>query len=269
MDAFRSVQLSIFLLISTMGALGTAALAAESFQMPKPSAPAACPAPLPVSPEALRAQASADPRTYRNARVLVGVDVLGRLVAAIDSDRDGRVNDYLMFVDESRFEGPWSTVLDRASVFTSHGAARIEAEDVAFGATVVMKGGVPPALTRKPDAFVRTLIRSSGAAMLHVSNDVGESVSLTNLDVTNIYTWPTPFQQQEDLASPDTEWCTSCSDPPPDCDSGGCGSNACSISATAVPPLPGCSVMCTAGKYACCNNRFMAAPICTCRKCGN
>ena len=268
MDAPRFVQLSIFFLISTIVTLGTAALAAE-LPVPKSPVPSACPTPRPFSSEVLRAQLSADPKIYKHARVLVGVDVLGRLVAAIDSDRDGRVNEYLMFVDESRFEGPWSTVLDRATVFTSQGAARIEAEDFAFGAGVVMKGGAQPALTRKPDAFARSLIRSSGAALLRVSNGVSEGVPLTNLDVSNIYSWPDAFQQQEDVPEPQTDWCSDCANPPPQCDSGGCGSNGCMIASTAVPPLPGCSVMCREGQYACCNNRFMAAPICTCRKCGN
>lgn len=196
MDAFRSARLSTFFLISTIAALGTAALAADS---PMPTASRT---PHSFSSELLRAQVNEDPKIYKNARVLVGVDVLGRFLAAIDSDRDGRVNDYLMFVDQSRLEGPWSIVIDRASVFTSQGAARIEAEDLAFGAAVVVNGGAQPALTRKTDAFARTLIRSSGDALLRVSNGVSEGVALTNLDVNNIYTWPDAFQQQEDLAGP-------------------------------------------------------------------
>ena len=146
-----------------------------------------------VSADLLRAQFSADPRVYKNARVLVGTDTLGHFVAAIDSNHDGRVEEYLMFADENRLEGPWSSILERANVLLTSGSIRIEAEDLSFGASVVVEGGPEPALAQKEDAYKKTIVRASGVALLGAKPGESDEALLTTLDVTNIHTWPDSF----------------------------------------------------------------------------
>ncbi|HVY82685.1 MAG TPA: hypothetical protein VG994_16960 [Steroidobacteraceae bacterium] len=157
------------------------------------------------APDVRRALLSADPKLYQNARALVGVDILGRVAIAIDSDRDTFVDEYLLFTDQTRLTGPWSAVLDVATVFRTSGSVRVEASDRSLGIALAVEDASLPELSLNKRKFAKTVVRSSGVALVRVPA-AGEATPFAGLDYNSIQTWPASFQQ--DTLAPTTTGCS-------------------------------------------------------------
>ena len=85
----------------------------------------------PATPEAL----------IFDGAVLVGVDVHGRVLAALDERGDGRGDRFYMFRTLGPYQGPWSRLLPRATLIETDGGLAIFTADRRFG--VVQRGGFP------------------------------------------------------------------------------------------------------------------------------
>jgi len=249
MRRFRMSAFFFILLLSTV-AISVRVRATE----PQPIN-AQCPTAEEFSPDVRRALLASDPKFYPNARISIGVDALGRVAAGIDSDRDGIVNEFLLFTEQTRLPGAWSTLVDDAVVFLTQGTARIEARDRSLGVVLAVDGASVPQLGGKK-RFAKTLIQLAGIELVRVPA-VNAPLSLRDLDYNNIQTWPGTFQQ--DLRAPARA--------PPlceaaDCDTGGCGATTCMIGSTST--VPGCSVGCSSNRFACCTARLLGSPRCRC-----
>jgi len=214
-----------------------------------------CPFPaVQPSAEEKKAQMRKNPKAFNNVRALVGVDVLGRAVVGIDSDRDGFVNLAFMFTDTVRLEGPWSAILEHASVFLNDGSAKVESHDLTVGMVFALNGAVTPKLT--PRKYKRVLIREEGWALTKSQAFVESQayVELKSLDVNSVYTWPLTFQ--EDLLQPPGTFDPSCNCLHTICHAGGCGATQCSLGT--------CSTTCSSG-FACCRDYGLYGFVCTCK----
>jgi hypothetical protein len=220
---------------------------------PTPQQRQQCPAPVgqSISPEEKRTQLRKNPRAFNDARVVVGIDVLGRAVVGIDSDRDGFVDLSFMFTDTVRLEGPWSMLLEHATVFLNDGSAKLESHDRSFGMSVALEAADAQKLT--PRKYATVLIRESGFALTRAFYEEMPYVLLTALDVNSVYTWPATFQQ--DMYVPGT-FGDNCNCVQLQCQAGGCGSSSCSMAGV-------CSVSCSSG-FACCKTWSDGLTRCSC-----
>jgi hypothetical protein len=201
--------------------------------------------------------ATSKPQSFDAARVLVGVDVLGRVVVAVDSDRDGVANTYVKFTDEKRLEGPWSRLLERADVVTTRGTLRIQAHDESLGVALSVSGAETPRLW-KPKRFRRTLVSSTGVEFIRTTD--AKPAALSALDVNSVHTWPEGFWH--DTLAPGT-LSSVCNCDSAGCSSGGCGAAHCALSDV---DRTGCEVQCASPRYffACCTRRFLRTSECKC-----
>jgi hypothetical protein len=174
-------------------------------QTPRPPTPAECtpqPRQLTVAElEKARIQYASEWTTYpESTRVLIGVDVLGRALVVLDTNRDGSSDRMFMFTSTERLKGPWSLQLDSATVVSTLGTLRVQSRDNKFVALLALGGADLPKLSggKGVRGFRRSLVSANG--MEFVINEA--EAALTSLSFKHIESWPAQFH--EDLLRPQT-----------------------------------------------------------------
>lgn len=97
----------------------------------------------PVDKRALKDQLHREVIAGRG-RALVGVDALGRVAIAIDSDRDGMSNMLILFTAKDRLQGPWSKDLPEATFQIREGSVLLASRQHAFALTLAASLADPP-----------------------------------------------------------------------------------------------------------------------------
>ncbi len=193
--------------------------------------------------------------------VLVGVDPLGRVLVALDKvPMDGKADHCFLFTGTERIEfGAWS---ERGMASLVHKpdslTISIPSEQLHVRLSMVSSEQAP----HVPGGF-EELVFDEGVELARLNASVMGGALLDEMDVEILETWPEAFWY--DLLDPASGPCA----PDNDCQAGGQGSSACSISGCGIINTQGCSTTCEEGSYACCLCMNMQAnpARCRCRPC--
>jgi hypothetical protein len=180
------------LLLALLCSVCTSALAQVTSP---PSQSAQCP------PQAIRTaqdieralKTPASDTLYPSVRALIGVDLLGRVVMALDFNRDGVIDKAMLFTAAERLSGPWSLMLESATVISSAGGVRVLADDGAFAAALATEGYSVPEISwrgRGIQDFKRSLTNGKGQELLWVK---GGGRTMESLRHDTIESWPDSF----------------------------------------------------------------------------
>jgi hypothetical protein len=136
----------------------------------------------PATPEAL----------VFDGAVLVGVDVFGRVLAALDEHGDGRGDRFYLFRTTGPYQGPWSRLLERATLIETDGGLAIFTDDRLFGVTLNLETGAAPL----PPGIYREAHNYGGGIELSVATpEPGyPGPPLTELSFSDPATWPEAFR---------------------------------------------------------------------------
>ncbi len=190
-----------------------------------------------------------------DVQTLLGVDILGRFTAALDEDRDGLADRFLLFTAEDRLPGPWSRLVEHANVRSTNGSILIESADGEVKIDLAVNGADPSKSSLQAEKLPGTALvvhngrESVGYSTLH-SKEV--PVAMSSLSHSVIESWPMSFRS--DLMQPQTGThpCSNCLTV--ECDSGGCNSPTCGVNCSFSPT---CSVGCSGNTFACCRCSIM------------
>ncbi len=213
-------------------------------------------------PELRRKAFAQDPKVFSNASVLVGVDVLGRVLAAIDVNGDGHAERFLKFTDQTRIEGSWSRQLQGARVALTRGSAVIESSD---GETVVAFAVEGADLTLPKTAAKSTFVYPAGTEFISVEATRYEPAALAGLDYNNVDSWPIGMRTDFHGVSQQTGWPANCNCLQYNCDKGGgCSSDSCNTTLNGNS----CNTSCNVNTFACCKwvtvGQDQQVPACQC-----
>jgi hypothetical protein len=127
--------------------------------------------------------------------VLIGVDVNGRILAALDERGDGRGDRFYLFRTLGPYQGPWSRLLQHATLIETDGGLAIFTDDHLFGVTLSLETGA----ARLPAGFYREAHSYGGGIELSVATpeDGYPGPSLNDLSFTETDTWPEAFRPPE------------------------------------------------------------------------
>jgi hypothetical protein len=226
---------------------------------------AACP---PVTAEQLEAQKReflSKRKVVRRVSALVGVDSLGRVLMALDYDRDEIVEELVLFTPRERLEGPWSELVRSAEVENTSGTLRLEAHDGSVAIALAVYPADLPTFRRKAAAFKRVIQENRGNELVRNSLDPAFGRHLSSFDHTLIETWPESFR--DDLVVPGTTLSTCYNCISAKCKIGGCSSAGCSLECPGIVVNGVCGITCnTMQSFACCNcTNGLVFPIGSCR----
>jgi hypothetical protein len=180
----RGLPVSPFLCATL--ALATQLLGSAALGSPQPSAHRSEPTHVteldPATPEAL----------VFDGAVLVGVDVYGRVLAALDEQGDGRGDRFYLFRTIGPYQGPWSRLLERATLIETDGGLAIFTEDRLFGVTLNLETGAAPL----PPGIYREAHNYGGGIELSVATpEPGyPGPPLAELSFSELATWPEAFR---------------------------------------------------------------------------
>jgi hypothetical protein len=216
----------------------------------------------PLAPEVLRENLKENLQSLSNVHAIIGVDILGRVLVAIDADRDSYIDDFVLFTDKERLKGPWSRDLQRASIVSNKGALMIEARDKSILLSLAVEGAEPFRNSRGKQNE-SAIVRHGGIELVRqrAPQEAGRQL-MSSFSYEIVASWPESFH--EDLLRPRTaiDPCVNCEGA--ECTQGGCGANACSITQSSGA----CQVSCSAtNKFACCRAGFISLPTCRCILC--
>jgi hypothetical protein len=127
---------------------------------------------------------------------LVGVDPLGRVAIAIDSDKDGRAEQLLLFTDKGRLDGTWSKRLDDASVEIRRGAVLVTSGAESYAISLAVSTADTPPV---PAWATERLIRTDGIELARLEDERGIAY-MAALDHDLLSSWPKQFET--DLLAP-------------------------------------------------------------------
>ena len=175
------------------GALLLAAALAAS-----PASAGAQPPGRPAAPGAAHAaelrDAVPEPLVFDGA-VLVGVDVYGRVLVALDEHGDGRGDRFYLFRTLAPYQGPWSRLLERATLIETDEGVVIFTSDHVFGVTLSLETGaapLPPGRYREAHSY------GDGVELSVATPEEGfPGTSLTELSFSDPATWPQSFWPAE------------------------------------------------------------------------
>jgi hypothetical protein len=188
---------------------------------------------------------------------------------AVDSNRDGVVDDVFSFQALERLAEPWSETLKNADLEYTNGTLRLEARNRSVAVALAVIPADLPELSKRSTSFRRVVIKGDGIQLMRNGVNPAEARSLASYDVNSLATWPEHYA--EDLAMPGTNTCDNCS--VRKCQGvvgGGCGSTGCNWDC-GIFINDTCGTSCGPGYFACCscasNGLF---PLCrsVCVKCG-
>ncbi|MEN7344109.1 MAG: hypothetical protein AAAFM81_14250 [Pseudomonadota bacterium] len=208
---------------------------------------------VPPDPVAVREAVLSNPRSFNRADVVAGVDSLGRLLLALDVDRDGFADEMKLFTGSERFPEMWSESFS-GFVLSTSGTLVIAARDKSVLIAIATNNIEPPGnLQARADTFNRAFVNFSGIEM--VGQSLGPSaVYLNDVSAMSPAFWPETFQ--DDLLSMGTAIpnCANCQSET--CrNGGGCGSTGCAIGGDTGGA---CQTSCAwPFSFACCDAGFL------------
>jgi hypothetical protein len=176
-----------------------------------------------------------------------GVDVMGRLSIALDSNKDGKLDRYWLFVAEQYLPGPWFATAE-AEILEKNGLLILRTPDQRYFVGASIKGGRP---LKAPKSSAERYVHENGIQLIGVGGFLRDHESFDPMDLAS---WPPGFEP-DDVLSPGTTG-TPCSPYmqwyyTQGCDSGGGGATSCSVSGCSIAPTS-CSASCHALCPACC-----------------
>lgn len=210
--------------------------------------------------------------TINNADVLVGVDALGRVLIAIDSDNNGLADRCRLLTASTRLEGPWSKRLVNAKVKEWNGAILIESAESGFAMTIAVEDARLP----RPSGNIRRkgeVFEVEDAWELSRVDAQVQTTPLDSMDHSVIETWPENFWY--DLLSPDSIF-SNCTEISETCQAGGLGADGCGVGNNTHGEgcnVNGCKRTLATGQtvttyFACCNAATLTqGSSCRCTSC--
>lgn len=205
-------------------------------------------------------------RQRRQVAALVGVDALGRVLMAIDYDRNETADELVLFTARQRLDGPWSELVRSASIDGTSGTLRFEARDRSVAIALAVYPADLPKLKGKGAAFKRVIQQSGGHELVRNRPDQAYGRLLSSFDHNLIDSWPESFR--DDLVVPGTTAPISCYNCDyTTCRIGGCHSAGCGMDCTGLIVNDHCSITCnTARSFGCCNcTNGIIFPVASCR----
>lgn len=205
--------------------------------------------------------------SYKGVMVSVGVDVLGRVAGAIDTNGDTLAEVMFLFTDNTRLEGPWHRILSDARVKKHRGSLLIVSKENDFGIALSTNLAKHPNI---PRSIGERFNENEGAELVWLYGYENSPYSVLNMDYSSMDSWPPSFAQ--DLLATTG---TNCPQPwvcfDEDCVGGGAPSGSCGVSGCQTDP-PGCNVggCVFPPNYACCkcdNPLQSGKPYCRCQSC--
>ena len=127
--------------------------------------------------------------------VLIGVDVFGRVLAAVDEEGDGHGDRFYLFRTQGRYEGPWSRLLAHATLIETDGGLAIYTDDHRFGVTLNLETGAAPL----PPGTYREAHNYGDGIELSVATpeDGYPAMPLSTLRFDDPSTWPEPLRPDQ------------------------------------------------------------------------
>lgn len=217
--------------------------------------------------ETHKSRQMADRRATRPASALVGVDALGRVLMALDYDRDEMVDELVLFTPRHRLEGPWSERIHAANVDGTAGTLRLEARDGSLAILLaVFPADVPELASKSAHRFKRVIREADGDELVRTKLDPASGRRLESFDHTLIESWPESFRRE--LNVPGTSGPLSCYNCGTyNCRVGGCYSSGCAVDCFGLLLNSPCQVSCNPSRsFSCCNcTNGIVLPIAECR----
>jgi hypothetical protein len=239
-------------------------------QTPEPESvkdPEQCPALTAEQLEEAKRGQLAERKVHRRVSALVGVDALGRVLMAIDYDRDEIVEEVVLFTGRERLEGPWGELIRSAEIEVTTGTLRFEARDRSIAIALAVHPAELPTLKGKRAAFKRLIEQSGGHELVRNSIAPEYGRHMSSFDHALIDSWPESFR--DDLIVPGTgivlDDCFNCGTA--DCQVGGCLGASCSKHCSGIVVNDACSIGCNPDRaFPCCNcTNGIFFPIASCR----
>lgn len=237
---------------------------------PGAEGPVHCPPPDAAELEERKRAFLADRKLSPRVSALVGVDSLGRVLVALDLDRDDFVEEVVLFTPRERLKGPWSELVRDAELEQTAGTLRLEARDRSVALALAVNPADAPKLRRAARAYRRAIEQDRGEELARNGVDPAYGRRLSSYDHTLIETWPESFR--EDLVVPGTTGPTTCFNcGTTDCTVGGCYSIGCNIDCKGLIANDTCGIACNAAQsFGCCNctnGPFFPIGSCRCIPC--
>lgn len=202
-------------------------------------------------------------RYLSDTDVVVGVDQHGRIAAAADADKDGLIDRTYRFVPAEPIHKQFEFTLSAAEVSLGNAVLIIRANDDSFLLWASLKGAsVAPPETL--DAYAFKFVHTNGVEIASDSKfNESEFHRMEYLSFRDALTWPASFWVVQPGASHTQGGGLFCET---GCETGGPGSQACSIDGCFADPEE-CFVRCATGYYACCKCSGFVLESAKCRCC--
>jgi len=250
MNRHTTFLIAAFLTVMPALALG-ATLEDAGQNASKEPASGQCPVPDSTSP------LPQNKEVHTRATVLIGADVLGRIAIAADYDRDGIVDEEMLFTTTTRLKGPQPVLLKNAEVITRTSSVVVVAGDRSLAVAVSVSGEphVSPSIPRSWQRYSQVVIDQDGIALSRKVRPETQKQPLSAYDHYSLYTWYPGFEK--DMLHVGTGQCLqpgcagvgcNCNDSGYGCTNGGCGAASCPCAS----PCSGGSQSCGGGYWACC-----------------
>ena len=194
---------------------------------------------------------------FDEADVLAGTDLLGRVVIALDGDRDGLADHVALYTHTARLGKSWTRTLHGARVRSALGRLYVQAADDSFALSLSLPEARPWPVPKEVGSRV---VHAGGIELAQIELDAVDARPLGSFAVDNPSSWPDAFA--EDLLDIQTAPpCTNAGH----CTAGNPGARSCGVSCGSAP---GCSVSCDADYFPCCNcGGVFLGPRCRCKRC--
>jgi hypothetical protein len=203
-------------------------------------------------------------RKAARAAANVGVDALGRVLLAVDLDRDGLAEELVLFTPRQRLEGPWSRLVPAVEYEATRGTLRVEAADRSLAIALSVAPAPLPRFKHKPAAGALVVEQPEGNELATSRPGDNMRQPIESYDHALIESWPESFRH--DLVMPGTHTPSTCINCIGKCQRGGCYAPDCGHTCNGIITDDRCSIGCNAFAFACCNcTNGIFFPIASCR----
>ncbi len=163
------------------------------FESEQQGDPSICPAPDTVE---LAQNVKDGSKTYLDATVLIGADVLGRIAAAFDYDGDGYADDVKLFVGTTRLTEPAPVTLKQARVVETISGLVVESEDCSLALALSVSGDFKsPEIPNRWRNFSQVVIVDDGIMLARTDPQPVQKRHMSSFDHNSIYSWPLNFHR--------------------------------------------------------------------------
>lgn len=209
--------------------------------------PAKCPVPD------ITAIPNPNRQVHRNATVLIGADVLGKIAVVADYDNDELADEVMFFVTTTRLTEPAPVLLRNAKVVTTISSLVVEKPDRSVAIALSLSDPYePPEIPRSWRKYSQVFVNEDGVQFSTYELSPVQQQPLTAYDHSSVQSWPPPFQKDRlysGTVSCDSPGCVGCfcSDLAAGCTTGGCGA----ATSPCASPCSGGQNACGAGYFSC------------------